>query len=255
MQLNYKKYGETGEHLIIIHGLFGMLDNWHSLAARFGGHFQVWTLDMRNHGKSPHTHDMSYELMTRDLDEFYTQYGIKEANLIGHSMGGKAAMLFALDYPAKVSKLVVVDIAPKNYPEGGHDELMTALMNLDLEHITKRSEADEALKKEIPSEPVRQFLLKNLTRENDKYAMKMNLDSLSKNYYKLADKISSNNIFEKNTLFIKGGNSDYILDTDKPAILKMFPKAEFITIPSAGHWVHAEAPGEFYEVVIEFLIG
>jgi len=253
MILNYKKYGERGEHLIILHGLFGMLDNWHTLATRLGEKFQVWAIDQRNHGKSPHTDDISYPLLAQDLAEFYTQHNIKEANVIGHSMGGKTAMEFALRHPDNVSKLIIVDIAPKTYTGEGHYLLIQALKGLDLENIKRRNDADEALIQSIPVESTRQFLLKNLTREGDKYVLKMNLDSLANHYDKLIGNIEAQGVFNKDTLFIKGGNSEYILDKDKPVILKIFTKAEFITIPNSGHWVHAEAPVEFYNIVMEFL--
>lgn len=253
MILNFKKYGETGPHLIILHGLFGMLDNWHTLAVKFGEHFQVWAIDQRNHGKSPHTDDISYPLLAEDLEEFYEQHSIPEAIILGHSMGGKTAMEFAIGHPEKVSKLIVVDIAPKAYTGKGHDLLIQALQDLELDNIKRRNDADEALKQSIPVESTRQFLLKNLTREGDKYVLKMNLESLAEHYDKLIGNIEATGVFNKQTLFIKGGNSDYIEDGDKPLILDQFPKAEFITIPGSGHWVHAEAPLEFYNVVMEFL--
>jgi|SRR6185437_6269585 len=253
MVLNYKKYGETGPHLIILHGLFGMLDNWHTLAVRFAGNFQVWTIDQRNHGKSPHSDDIDYNIMAKDLLDFCEQHQIEKPVVLGHSMGGKTAMQFALNYPEKISKLIVVDMAPKNYPPGGHDVYIDALQGLDLSKIKSRKDADEALQQKIPNEAVRQFLLKNLTREGDNYILKMNLDSLAKNYDKLAANIDIKGKFDKATLFISGGNSNYILESDMPDILKIFPKAQFVIIPGVGHWVHAEAPDVFYETVFKFL--
>ena len=138
MELNYKKYGETGQNLIILHGLFGMLDNWHTLAVRFGNDCQTWTIDQRNHGKSPHTDDIDYDLLAEDLLDFCDQHSINEPIVLGHSMGGKAAMQFALNYPDQISKLIVVDIAPKEYPEDGHDVHIDALQELNFDEI-KRS--------------------------------------------------------------------------------------------------------------------
>jgi len=254
MELNYKKYGETGQDLIILHGLFGMLDNWHTLGVRFGTQFQTWTIDQRNHGKSPHTDDIDYNLLAKDLLEFCDQHRINEPVVLGHSMGGKAAMQYALNYPDHISKLIVVDMAPKSYPEDGHDAIIEALRSLDLNKIKSRKDADDVLMLKIPEEGVRQFLLKNLTREGDRYLLKMNFDSLSKNYDKLSANIEIKGKFEKDTLFIKGEKSKYILESDKPNILKIFPKAQFVTIPGAGHWVHAEAPDLFYETVVKFLM-
>lgn len=253
MELNYKKYGESGQDLIILHGLFGMLDNWHTLGVRFGKSFQTWTIDQRNHGKSPHTNDIDYYLLAKDLLEFCNQHQINEPVVLGHSMGGKAAMQFALNYPDRISKLIVVDIAPKSYPEDGHDVIIEALSSLDLTQIKSRKDADDVLSLKIPEEGVRQFLLKNLTREGDNYILKMNFDSLSKNYDKLSAYIDIKGKFDKDTLFIRGEKSKYILESDEPNILNIFPKAEFVTIPNAGHWVHAEAPDAFYEAVMKFL--
>jgi len=253
MELNYKKYGESGPNLIILHGLFGMLDNWHSLAVRFGNEFQTWTIDQRNHGKSPHSEYINYNILAADLLDFCDQHFIKQPIILGHSMGGKAAMQFAMNYPEVISKLIVVDIAPKKYPENGHDVIIEALNALDLKSIKSRKDADEALKAKIPEEGVRQFLLKNLTREGDNYILKMNLPSLSHNYDKLSENIVVRMTFEKDSLFIRGAKSKYILDPDIPEILKAFPKAQFVTIPGAGHWVHAEAPDLFYDSVMKFL--
>jgi esterase len=254
MTLNYKKYGDAGEHLIILHGLFGMLDNWHSLATRFGNNFQVWAIDQRNHGKSPHSDDFDYDLLVEDLFEFCTQQNINTANIIGHSMGGKVAMEFALVHPEKVLKLIVADVAPKSYSGQGHEILMEALMGLNLNRITRRSEADYALMQDVPNDNTRQFLLKNLTRrEGDGFALKMNIESLSKNYEKITGPIDTDGLFDGETLFIQGGESNYITEEDKPLILKAFPKARFVVIPKAGHWVHAEAPDQFYDAVMGFL--
>lgn len=254
MLLNYKKYGNDGEHLIVLHGLFGMLDNWHSLANRFSSDFQVWTIDQRNHGKSPHSQDFDYDLLVEDLRDFCDQHNITSANLIGHSMGGKVVMQFALQHPGYVTKLIVADVAPKSYSGQGHEFLMEALMGLNLNRITRRSEADSALAHEIPDDSTRQFLLKNLTRkEGDGFGLKMNIESLSKNYEKITGSIRLEGEFDKDTLFIKGGDSNYITCEDEQAIRRHFPKAEFTEIPGAGHWVHAEAPGKFYDLVLDFL--
>jgi esterase len=253
MILNYKKYGETGPNLIILHGLFGMLDNWHTLGVRFGASFQTWTIDQRNHGKSPHSDDIDYNILAKDLLDFCEQHQIEQPTVLGHSMGGKAAMQFAVSYPDHILKLIVVDIAPKDYPEDGHDVIIEALRSLHVDQIKSRKDADDVLGLKIPEEGVRQFLLKNLTREGDHYILKMNFDSLSKNYDKLSANIETKGKFEKDTLFIRGEKSRYILDSDISNILHIFPKAQFVTIPDVGHWVHAEAPDAFYETVFQFM--
>jgi esterase len=252
MELNYKSYGSEGEHLIILHGLFGSLDNWHTLATALGNTFRVWTIDQRNHGKSPHHHEFNYDVMAQDLLHFMEQHNIDAANIIGHSMGGKTAMQFALNYPEKVKKLVVVDIGPKGY-KGNHNEIIDALLNLDLLKIQKRTDAEEMLAENIKEADVRQFLLKNLTRESSGYKWKMNLNDIVDNYEAIIGPIILDKKFTKPTLFIKGDRSDYILEEDKTLIKQQFTEAEFVNFPEVGHWVHAETPGLFLQATLEFL--
>jgi pimeloyl-ACP methyl ester carboxylesterase len=253
MELNYKKYGEQGEHLIILHGLFGMLDNWHSLATVFSRDFQVWIIDQRNHGKSPHSEAFDYHLLAKDILDFCEEHGIEKMNLIGHSMGGKVAMQFSFMFPERLHKLIIADIAPKGY-DGSHDELMDAMRNLNLSKISRRSDAEEMLEPQIPSLDVRQFLLKNLARQTEGYHWKLNLQSLEDNYPKIIGSIDRDKIYDGPVLFIKGGNSDYILPEDEKEILWQFPQAKFVTFPGIGHWVHAEAPALFAETVNGFLL-
>jgi len=170
--------------------------------------------------------------------------------VLGHSMGGKTAMQFALDHPDRVTRLIVADIGPKAYADKGQEALMEALQSLDLSQITRRNDADEALKAKIPDEGTRQFLLKNLAREGDGYVLKFNLDALARNYGKISAAITGAHPYSGPTLFISGEKSNYIVDADKPLILKMFPNAKFISIPGAGHWVHADNPDAFYDAVI-----
>lgn len=252
MELNYKQYGKEGKHLIILHGLFGMLDNWHTLSGAFSEKFRTWILDQRNHGKSPHSHEFNYEVMAEDLREFMEQHGIEQAHIIGHSMGGKTAMQFAFMYPEKVDKLIIADIAPKGY-DSRHDELISALKGLDLSKAERRQDADEMLAKEIGQAGVRQFLLKNMARENGGYVWKMALDEIVENYDTIIGPVDMDAVYEKPTLFIKGGNSDYIEEEDKEEIRRQFPKAQFVTLENTGHWVHAEDPARFKDVVLEFL--
>ncbi len=252
MELNFKKYGNAGEHLIILHGLFGMLDNWHTLGGKFAEKYQVWLVDQRNHGKSPHSDDFNYEILADDLKHFLANQHIEKANIIGHSMGGKTAMQFALTYPEKLDKLIVVDIAPKAY-NSHHDEILDALQSLDLNKIERRSDAEEMLSAKIPQPAVQQFLLKNLGREADGYKWKMNLPALVENYDKIIGDVSSENIYNGPTLFIRGAESHYILEEDIPVIKAQFPHAEFVTFDGVGHWVHAQVPDLFFETVLRFL--
>lgn len=252
MQLNHKEFGQ-GEPLIILHGLFGTLDNWQTLAKRFAEDYTVFIIDQRNHGKSPHTDEHSYTLMAEDLGEFMERNFMFKAHILGHSMGGKTAMQFALNYPDMVDKLMVVDISPRRN-EGGHEKIFEALFSLDLAAIKSRKEADEQLTKLITDFGVRQFLLKNLTRKKEGgYRWKMNLTTLHTHYQEILAETVGEDTFDKESLFVRGGKSDYILDTDIPLIKEYFPAAKIETVADAGHWVHAEQPEELYRLVSKFL--
>lgn len=252
MELNFKKLGDQGRHLIILHGLFGMLDNWQTLATYFSRQYQVWIIDQRNHGKSPHSEEFNYRLLAEDLYEFMQQNSIDTANLIGHSMGGKTVMEFAFLYPEKIEKLIVVDIAPKAYRGGSHLELIDAMKSLDLSKVTRRNDADNMLANKIPDMGVRLFLLKNLTHTDSGYRWKVNLPVLDANYEVIIGNID-NGVYQGPTLFIRGEHSEYIGPEDEPAIKKEFPNSHVVTIPDVGHWVHAEAPKEFSVAVETFL--
>ncbi len=229
-----------------------MLDNWHTIAATMGNSFQVWTLDQRNHGKSPHTEDMSFKLMSADLDEFISQNNIPPCYLIGHSMGGKTAMQFAFDYPEKLVKLIIADIAPKGY-DTSHDHIIEVLESVDFTKVNRRADAEAMLRLKIQDEGTVQFLLKNLNRNGDKYEWKMNLEAIKNHYDAIIGPVELGKVFDKPALFIKGGASDYITEGDKPEIKRQFPNAEFITFEGIGHWVHAEAPQLFMDTVIDFI--
>ncbi len=252
MQLNYKSFGE-GYPIIILHGLFGTLDNWQTIAKKLAEHYSVHIIDQRNHGRSPHDDTFDYAAMADDLQAFMESQWIYEAHIIGHSMGGKTAMQFALTYPDLVNQLVVVDIAPKVY-KGGHQAIFEALFSLDVSTLTSRKQADAALMDKIPDFGVRQFLLKNLT--NDKkggYKWKMNLPIIYQNYEQVLAAIESEETFDHPTLFIRGGASDYIQDEDLLLIESFFPGAKLTTVADAGHWVHAVAPKELLNLVTTFL--
>jgi len=252
MHLFSKIYGE-GEPLIILHGLFGSLNNWNNLGKKLGEEYKVYLVDQRNHGRSPHDPVHTYKAMAADLAEFFKEYAIPPAFLIGHSMGGKTAMEFTLAYPNAVQKLVVVDMSPRA-TIARHDAILEALTAVRLERYTSREEIDEALKAKIRDQKVRQFLLTNLTREEDgRYGWKMNLDSLEKNYGEINRGIENGRKFSGPVLFLTGGISPYVNDDDTPAIRALYPKAEFKSISGVGHWVHAEAPEEFLRIVREFI--
>ena len=251
MELNYKQFGQ-GEPIIILHGLFGTLDNWQTIAKQLAKHYMVYIIDQRNHGKSPHSDAFSYQILADDLKHFMEQQFMYKATIIGHSMGGKTAMRFALDYPDMVEKLVIVDIAPKAY-KGGHETIFKAMFGLDLDTLTDRKAIDEQLKINIPEDGVRLFLMKNLSREKDgRYRWKMNLPVLYAAYQEILSDIQSEETFDKTTLFIRGENSKYIKDDDVLDIQDLFPMMQLQTVENAGHWVHAENPKSFFDKLMTF---
>lgn len=251
MNLHFKKYGNHPENLVILHGLFGMLDNWHTLATRFSVDFTVWIIDARNHGKSPWKDTISYPEMAEDLSAFFASNNIDSAYIIGHSMGGKTAMVFANNYPLKTKKLVVVDIASKAYVPR-HNEISSTLLNLNLKSIHNRKEAEEALSKEIPERDTVLFLLKNLERSGDSFSWKVNLDSIVANIHRINESVDV--FFDGPTLFLKGDNSTYITLADETELKNQFPNSTVVSFPDTGHWIHAEKPDMFYSVVRNWLV-
>lgn len=255
IQLNHKSFGQ-GDAIIILHGLFGTLDNWQTLAKKLAEDYFVFLVDQRNHGRSPHVEGMSYPLMAEDLKAFLEQNWIHQAHIIGHSMGGKTAMQFALDYPDVVDKLVVVDIAPKAYL-GGHEAILSALRNFPVNSIESRKDAEQTLLAAgIEELGIRQFLLKNLTRSKlGGYEWKMNFPEIDKHYHNILANLEIVNKppFDGTTLFIRGGNSNYILDEDMDLIKAVFPQSKLETVPKAGHWVHAEQPQQLLALLRTFL--
>lgn len=254
MQLAYKDYGE-GHPFLILHGLLGASGNWHTLSSKaFSEQFHVFTLDLRNHGRSPHSAVFDYPVMVADLVEFMDTHDLATAHVMGHSMGGKAAMHLALEYPDRVDKLIVVDMAPRAYP-AHHTYIFEALRDLDLSRFASRSDIDEALAAHITSYPVRQFLLKNLDYDRDagRYFWKMNLEGIYQNYDKINSPVETGETFGGPTLFIRGGTSDYIADRDFRDIQALFPLADLVTVDGAGHWVHAEKPKALMQAVLDFL--
>lgn len=253
MDLFYKKYEGEGKPLFIFHGLFGMLDNWHKVAQKLATKYSVYSVDLRNHGQSPHSHEMSYELMADDIAALLVKLKLEKAYILGHSMGGKAVMTFALKYPTMVEKLIVADIGIKGYRRG-HDDIFDAIIPLKLEEFDSRGDIDDFLKPNLADFGVRQFILKNLNRrEEGGYEWKMNLEAIYKNYENITGGVESDKAFDGETLFIRGGKSRYIKDEDWADIQQLFTNAELKTIEGSGHWVHAEKPAEVIELVTDFL--
>lgn len=253
MKLFFQEYG-TGHPLTILHGLLGSLDNWHTLSKVFGAWFRVLAVDQRNHGRSPHSSLFTYDAMANDLRELLDQEHIATTYVLGHSMGGKAAMQFALSSPERVDSLIVVDIAPRAYPRL-HDEILDAMMALNLSELASRQQVDDQLAKKIPDFPLRQFLLKNLARDDaGKFFWKANLQAISSSYGEIAREIKAARPFIKPTLFVTSNRSGYVLDSDIPAIKSLFPNAQIVGV-NAGHWIHAEEPTRFAEILASFLRG
>ena len=251
MKLNFKKIGE-GKPLLILHGLFGSSDNWGTLGKKFAENNLVYLIDLRNHGRSPHSKEMSYDLMADDLLELIQSQKINSPIILGHSMGGKAALFFAEKYPKYLDKLIVADIGLKAYPMH-HDDILKALNSVNLQGISSRNEAQKYIQVYIENLGIQQFLLKNLYWiEKGKLAWRMNLKVIAKNIGEILVKI---NIHKNpiNTLFIRGEMSNYILKEDFGKILESFPDGEIKTITKVGHWLHAENPTEFYKIVREFI--
>ncbi|MBL7815227.1 MAG: alpha/beta fold hydrolase [Saprospiraceae bacterium] len=263
MELNYKEFG-TGEPVVILHGLFGTLDNWQTIAKKLAEEYTVFILDLPNHGRSPHTEgEIDYEMMADALAEFMLDHWIYETRIIGHSMGGKLAMQFALSHPHIVKKLAVIDIAPRLY-RSGHEDVFNALFAVNLATLQDRKEAEAILMDKLNGDVgTVQFLLKNLTRNNPfnstdnteggGFEWKMNLQGLFDNYNNILQ-APVGEPFEKPTLFIRGGESKYIKDADFATIKQLFPKAQIETIEGAGHWVHADKPRELTTLLHRFLM-
>lgn len=252
MKLNFKKSGQ-GEPLIIVHGLFGSADNWFSIARELEKDFTLYLVDQRNHGDSPHSEVWNYELMAADLLELMQDEGLASAHLMGHSMGGKTVMKFALKYPEKVRKLIVADIAPRYYLPH-HQTILKGLNAIPVDKLTSRKEAEDILAQYIPIPGIRQFLLKSLGRnESGGFMWKINLPVITAQIEEVGAQIDSEGSFEGPVLFMGGENSDYIIPSDREDIERLFPQAKTIYIKNAGHWLHAEQPAAVIETVRAFL--
>jgi esterase len=250
----YSKIEGQGKPLLIIHGFLGMSDNWKTLAGQYVAEgFQVHALDMRNHGKSFHSDDFSYPVMVQDVVEYCKLNQLDLVNVIGHSMGGKIAMLFATSYPELVDKLIVADIGPKYYPPH-HQTILRALNAVDFSKKPSRVEVEQLIAEYITDFGTRQFLLKNLYwQELGQLAFRFNLPVFNQEIEVIGEALPFENHFNKPTLFLRGDHSDYILDSDFETIIHHFSVAIIQTIPNAGHWLHAENPTDFFEKTSRFL--
>lgn len=253
MRLFYRTMG-VGKPLIILHGLFGMSDNWVSMGKMFAKTHQVFLLDLRNHGQSPHSEFFNYEALAQDVFDFIQEQNLNEIVLLGHSMGGKTAMQLAGSYPERVEKLVIADISPGKYSLH-HWDIVQAMLDIDFNTVKSRHEVEAHLSKTITKPAVRQLILKNLYWvDKTRLGWKLNINAISRHIDAILDAVEMRNIFTNPTLFIRGGNSNYIEPhKDSVLIQKHFPNYTLKTISNASHWLHAEFPEEFYTMVSDFL--
>ncbi|MBL0710037.1 MAG: alpha/beta fold hydrolase [Colwellia sp.] len=252
--LNYQQFGQ-GEHVVLIHGLFGSLENLNMVAKALSQHFCVTSIDVRNHGNSFHQQGMGYKELAEDVINLLDNLAIEQCNLLGHSMGGKIAMQIALSYPERVKKLIVADIAPVKY-SAHHQNIIKGLQAIDLKKVIQRKDADKQLSAYVDDIGVRPFLLRNITTDGQgNYYFKCNLNNIEHGYPQIMSSINlaEEQKFKGNTLFIKGGNSHYILPEHQATIAGLFPNAKAKIIQGAGHWLHAEKTVAFNKVVVDFL--
>lgn len=253
MNLHSTLLGE-GQAFIFLHGFLGMSDNWKTLGTQFSEEgYEVHLIDQRNHGRSFHSDEFNYEVMAQDLKNYVDKHQLQDIVLLGHSMGGKTAMLFAVEYPEVVSKLIVADISPRYYPTH-HDDILKGLSALDFQVLKSRGEADKALEPYVADIGTRQFLLKNLYwKKKGQLALRINLEVLKEQVNEVGQPLPTHSHFDKDTLFLRGDRSEYIAKEDETVIRSHFPNAKIVTISKAGHWLHAENPTDFHAEVTDFL--
>ena len=253
MKLAFRKQGEGSKHLIICHGVFGSSDNWLTVSKLLSLEYSVWMVDMRNHGRSEHSDVHTYEAMAADLVEFITDHHLLGAVLLGHSMGGKAVMQFAWKHSHLISKLVVVDIAPRFYGKH-HDNILEGLAAIPITTLQQRQDADTILAQYVKESDTRQFLLKNLYRkEEGGFGWRINLTTLNNAIENIGESLPETAEIPLPTLFIRGELSYYIRDTDLELIGQIFKDYQLVTIANAGHWVQAEQPKAFAEALNAFI--
>ncbi|GLB50644.1 alpha/beta fold hydrolase [Neptunitalea lumnitzerae] len=250
----YSKIIGEGTPLIILHGFLGMSDNWKTMAGGYAEQgYQVHLVDQRNHGRSFHDETFNYEVLVEDLNAYIAEKQLKDVIILGHSMGGKTAMLFAVTYPDIVKKLIVADIGPKFYPPH-HEIILNGLSSLDFDVIKNRREADDALSKYIFDWGTRQFLLKNLYWvEKEKLGFRFNLEVLRTKGAEIGEALPDFTSYEGDVLFLRGDKSEYVMPSDETLIKRHFPHSIIETVSNSGHWLHAENPKEFFEKSVAFL--
>lgn len=246
--------GEGGIPMIVLHGYFGMSDNWNTFGKQMVEKgYEMHLLDLRNHGRSFHADEWSYDVMVEDVIRYMEHYNICDAVVLGHSMGGKVAMHLATKYPTRVDKLIVADIAPRTYAPH-HQDILEALNAVDFSQKPSRKEVDECISARIQDFGTKQFLLKSLYwKEPDQLAFRFNLEAFNRDENVVGEGIAEDARYDRPTLFVRGGASKYIQEKDEVSIKKHFPQAVIETIPNAGHWLHAENPQLFFEIVLTFL--
>ncbi len=253
MEILHSKILGKGESLLILHGFLGMSDNWKTLGNKFAEYYEVHLIDQRNHGRSFHSDEFNYELLADDLLNYIEYHQLERVHLIGHSMGGKTVMFFAISNPEKVNKLMVADIGPRYY-SAHHEDILNGLNAIDFSTVNSRKDIEDQLSNYVSEVGVRQFLLKNVYRvTKEEFGFRFNLKSLTENYDEVGVALPSLTQFNGETLFLRGGNSGYIDDNDRNLIEAHFPNSEIVTVKNAGHWLHAENPLDFYNYVVSFL--
>ena len=255
MKLFFRHMGK-GNPVVILHGLLGLSDNWVTFGRQLASDFEVFIPDLRNHGQSPYDPVFNFHVLVEDLHELIEDQGLKKVNLIGHSLGGKTAMFFALEYPDLLDKLVVVDIGLRKYsPNLEHQMLIDAMMEVDFSFARSRSDVDRQLEQNVHGLKLRQFLLKNIYwKDKETLGWRVNIPVLKESLPLMLEGITTDKKFLNPVLLVRGGLSEYVTDADLPAMVKQFPHTSVKTIANASHWVHADAPGEFYSLVHEFLV-
>ena len=255
MELFYREYGQ-GRPFIILHGIFGVSDNWVTFARKMAKRFHVYIPDQRNHGQSPHSSAFNYFALCSDLYDFIEEHNLDDPIILGHSMGGKVAMRFALENPGMIKALIVADISLRAYHRRSkHLDMIDAMKMVDFNEVKSRADVEKQLQVKIPEKHIRRFAMKNLYRREygDQFAWRLNLEAINLNMDEVLKGVFSQDIFDKPALFVRGGNSDYVKYEDFDRIYRNFPRADIETIEGASHWLHAEKPSEFYNVITTFL--
>jgi pimeloyl-ACP methyl ester carboxylesterase len=249
-----RKVGENGTDFVVLHGLFGSGKNWRSFAGSLEDDFQVWTLDARNHGDSPHADSMSYQQMAEDVARFFAENELENVILLGHSMGGKTAMQLALQFPDRIAALIVVDIAPVCYDHLHKQlKLIEAMQELHLAAEMSRSEIEKKLALKIPEKRLLSFLMTNLNRQNGQFQWRIGLEQIAAGMQELLNYPELKSVFKGPVQFIGGENSAYLKFEYHALIRKYFPESRITMLENCGHWLHVEQPAAFQKTVNEFL--